>query len=177
MKFFVARHGETTWNAQNKVCGRIEVELTEKGREQAAALGDKLKNKGIDVIISSPMIRAYDTSRIVAERCGITSIETDERLIEQSYGIYEKKDRRDKGFLENKKQFAYRYPGGESMMQVAYRTYGLLEELRERYAGKNVLIVCHGGVCRVINTYFRDMTNEEFFQYSLDNCGVEEYEV
>ena len=63
------------------------------------------------------------------------------------------------------------------MMQVAYRTYGLIDELRVRYCGKNVLIVCHGGVCRVVNTYFRDMTNEEFFNYSLENCGVEEYEV
>ena len=177
MRFFVARHGETTWNALNKICGRIDVELTDKGREQAAALGDRLKDKGIDVIISSPMKRAYDTSRIIAERCGISSIETDDRLVEQSYGIYEGKDRRDKGFLENKKCFAFRYPGGESMMQVAYRTYGLLEELRERYEGRNVLIVCHGGVCRVINTYFRDMTNEEFSQYLLDNCEVEEYEV
>ena len=177
MRFFVASHGETTWNAVNRVCGRIEVELTEKGREQAAALGDKLKDKGIDVIISSPMKRAYETSRIIAERCGISSIEIDDRLIEQSYGIYEGKDRRDNGFLENKKQFAYRYPGGESMMQVAYRTYGLIEELKEKYRGRNVLIVCHGGVCRVINTYFRDMSNEEFFRYSLENCEMEEYAI
>ena len=35
MKLFVARHGQTTWNAQNKVCGITDVELTEKGIEQA----------------------------------------------------------------------------------------------------------------------------------------------
>ena len=177
MRFFVTRHGETDWNVLNKVCGRTEVELTDNGRRQAAELADRLVDKNIDVIISSPMKRAYETGRIIAEKCGIKNIETDDRLIEQDYGIYEGVDRKDEGFLGNKRNFAFRYPGGESMMQVAYRTYGLIDELRERYCGKNVLIVCHGGVCRVVNTYFRDMTNEEFFNYSLENCGVEEYEV
>ncbi|MCH5200857.1 MAG: histidine phosphatase family protein [Oscillospiraceae bacterium] len=177
MRFFVTRHGETDWNVLDKVCGRTEAELTDNGRRQAAELADRLADKNIDVIVSSPMKRAYETSRIIAERCGIADIETDDRLIEQDYGIYEGVDRRDQGFLGNKRNFAFRYPNGESMMQVAYRTYGLLEELRKRYCGRNVLIVCHGGVCRVINTYFRDMTNEEFFNYSLENCGVEEYDV
>ena len=177
MRFFVTRHGETDWNVLNKVCGRTEVELTENGRKQAAELADRLADKRIDVIVSSPMKRAFETGRIIAERCGVDSVETDARLIEQDYGIYEGVDRKDEGFLGNKRNFAFRYPGGESMMQVAYRTYGLLEELKVRYSGRNVLIVCHGGVCRVINTYFRDMTNEEFFRYSLENCGVEEYEV
>ena len=40
MKLYVTRHGETTWNAANKVCGRTDVDLTEKGREQARALGE-----------------------------------------------------------------------------------------------------------------------------------------
>ena len=62
-------------------------------------------------------------------------------------------------------------------MDVAHRTYGLIEELGERYPEGNVLLVCHGGVCRVINTYFRDMTNEEFFRYSMGNCMLEEYEL
>lgn len=177
MRFYVARHGETEWNALNKVCGRTEVELTKKGREQAETLGERLKDKGIEVIIASPMKRAYETGRIIAEKCRVSSVEVDDRLIEQDYGIYEGVDRKDEGFLGNKRNFAFRYPGGESMMQVAYRTYGLIDELRERYGGRNVLIVCHGGVCRVINTYFRDVTNEDFFNYSLGNCGVEEYAV
>ena len=174
MRFFVTRHGETDWNVLNKVCGRTEVELTEKGRMQAAELADRLADKEIDVIISSPMKRAWETSRIIAERCKV-QIVIDDRLIEQDYGIYEGVDRKNEGFLGNKRNFAFRYPGGESMMQVAYRTYGLLDELRVRFEGRNVLIVCHGGVCRVINTYFRDMTNEEFFMYSMGNCRVEEY--
>ena len=43
MKLFVARHGQTTWNTQNKVCGITDVELTEKGIEQAKKLADIVK--------------------------------------------------------------------------------------------------------------------------------------
>lgn len=176
MKLYVTRHGETTWNALNKVCGLTDVPLTENGIAQAKALGEKLANESIGVILASPLSRAQTTASYVAERCNLPVI-TEARLIEQNYGIYEGVDRYHEGFLSNKRCFAYRYPGGESMMDVAARTYSLIEEVREKYAGKNVLFVCHGGVCRVINTYFRDMTNDEFFHYAQDNCGYEEYEL
>ena len=43
--------------------------------------------------------------------------------------------------------------------------------------GENVLVVCHGGICRIIESYFHDMSNEEFFQFSMGNCEVWEYEL
>lgn len=43
--------------------------------------------------------------------------------------------------------------------------------------GENVLVVCHGGICRIIESYFHDMSNEEFFQFSMGNCEVREYEL
>ena len=98
-------------------------------------------------------------------------------LIEQNYGIYEGMDRKNDRFLANKRNFAYKYPGGESMMQTAYRVYGVIDKIKERYPGKTVLIVSHGGVCRIIRTYFQDMTNDEFFDYTLENGKVEEYEL
>ena len=54
---------------------------------------------------------------------------------------------------------------------------GLVEELKEKYPGRNILLVCHGGVCRVIRTFFEDMTNEEYFLYSEENAAVKEYEL
>jgi len=173
---YIARHGQTIWNVQNKVCGITDVELTEKGREQAKALASAVADKNINVIISSPLKRAVETGRIVADACNIP-IEIDARLLEQNYGIYEGVDRKDEAFLNNKRNFAYKYPGGESMMQVAYRVYGLIDEIKYKYKGKNVLIISHGGVCRIINTYFSDMTNEEFFNYTLQNGELEEYEI
>lgn len=173
---YIARHGQTIWNAQNKVCGITDVELTEKGIEQATALARVIVDKKIDLIISSPLKRAIKTSKIVSEICNIP-MEIDARLIEQNYGIYEGVDRKEEAFLNNKRNFAYKYPNGESMMQVACRVYGLIDEIKCKYEDKNVLLISHGGVCRIINTYFRDMTNEEFFNYTLQNGALEEYEI
>ena len=114
--------------------------------------------------------------KVIAERCRLP-VQIENRLIEQNYGIYESVDRKDESFLSNKRSFAYKYPGGESQMQVAYRIYGLLDEIKEKYKEKTVLIISHGGVCRVINTYFKDMTNDEFFHYRLENGKLEEYEL
>jgi probable phosphoglycerate mutase len=97
--------------------------------------------------------------------------------VEQNYGIYEGMDRKTPGFLENKRHFAVRYPGGESMMDVAHRIYGLLEDVKRDHAGKNVLLVCHGGVLRLVRSYFEPMTNEEYFHYSPGNADIREYEL
>lgn len=176
MKLFVARHGQTIWNIQNKVCGVTDVELTEEGINQANELADKVQNYDISLIISSPLKRAVQTSRIVAYKNNI-DLQIDNDLVEQNYGIYEGADRNNLSFLSNKMNFAYKYPGGESAMQAAYRIYGLIEKIKERYQGKNVLIVSHGGVCRIIRTYFKDMTNDEFFKYALENGEIDEYEL
>ena len=176
MKFYVARHGETAWNKENRICGRTELPLNARGHEQAELLAGKLANVPIDRIIASPMLRARQTAAAVSEKLGIP-VQTDPRLIEQDYGIYEGLDRNNPGFLNNKRQFASRYPGGESMMDVAYRVYALIEELKQKYPKENVLLVCHGGVCRVARTYFEDMTNEEFFHYSEENAAARVYEV
>lgn len=174
MNIYFARHGQTQWNKENRMCGRKDIQLNELGKLQAERLAEKLSGEKIDLIISSPMQRALQTSKIVAKSCGC-EISVDERLIEQSYGIYEGVDRDNKDFLNNKRNFAYKYPDGESMMQVAARVYPLIDELKEKYAGKNILLICHGGVCRVLRTYFVDMTNDEFFNYSLENAGYEKY--
>lgn len=175
MKLYVARHGQTVWNAQNRICGVTDVELTEKGIEQAEKLADIVPDN-IDVIITSPLRRAVETGKIVAEKNNIPMY-VEELLIEQNYGIYEGIDRKDPQFLNNKRNFAYRYPDGESMMQVAYRIYGFIDKIRKEYQGKNVLLISHGGVCRIIRTYFVDMTNEEFFNYTLKNGELEKYEL
>ena len=176
MKLYVARHGQTQWNAENKVCGRTDLPLTEVGVCQAEALAEKAEHLGIDLIISSPLQRAFRMAEIVAARCG-AEVLADNRLTEQDYGIFEGADRQDPEFLANKRQFAVRYPGGESMMDMAGRLYPLLREIKEQYPDKTVLLACHGGVCRVIRTFFVPMTNEEYFAYSPENCSLECYEL
>lgn len=176
MKLLVARHGETLFNKENKICGITDIELTSKGLEQAKEIAQKIKELNIDLIISSPMKRTIQTSKVISDICNLQYI-TDDRLMEQDYGIYEGCSRMDSNFLNNKKQFAYKYPNGESMMQVACRVYNLINELNEKYNNKNILIITHGGICRIIDTYFHDMTNDEFFNYTASNGIITEYEL
>ena len=176
MRLFAARHGQTQWNVDNKICGVTDVPLTEEGWAQARALAEKTVDLELDLVICSTMLRAKQTASAVAEKLNIPVIE-DARLVEQNYGIYEGMDRKTAGFLENKRHFAVRYPGGESMMDVAHRIYGLLEDVKREHDGKNVLLVCHGGILRLVRSYFETMTNEEYFHYSPGNADIREYEL
>jgi len=174
MRVYVARHGQTQWNLEDRVCGRTDLPLTAAGQLQAELLAEKASRLGLTKILVSPMLRARQTAEPISRATGIP-MEIDERLIEQDYGIYEGVSRFDSGFLNNKRHFAFRYPGGESMMDVAHRVYCLLEEIKWRYPQDTILLVCHGGVCRNIRTYFEDMTNEEYFHYSEENAAFREY--
>ncbi|MBQ7337122.1 MAG: histidine phosphatase family protein [Clostridia bacterium] len=174
MSLFVTRHGQTPWNVENKVCGLTDIPLTEIGIEQARALAQSAKDKNFSAILSSPLLRARHTAQFTADACHLPVV-IEPRLIEQNYGIYEGKSGFDLGFLENKRLFATRYPKGESHMDVAARVYPLLEELREKCTTQNVLLVCHGGVCRVIHTFFHPLTNDEYFHYQAPNATLIEY--
>ena len=70
-----------------------------------------------------------------------------------------------------------RYPGGESVLEVAHRIYSLLDEIPQKYPGETVLLVCHGAVSRVVHTYFEDIDEEAFHHYSLGNCQLKAYEL
>ena len=121
MKLYVTRHGETPMNAAHRVCGLTNIDLTEKGIAQAKEAGRSLQDKGIKRIIASPLLRAQHTARLIADEIGIDTIETEQRLIEQNYGIYENTDWDGEAFNANKREFAVRYPGGESMLDLAGR--------------------------------------------------------
>ena len=47
--FYFARHGQTVWNVENKICGATDIELTELGHEQAMELGRKIKEEGVKI--------------------------------------------------------------------------------------------------------------------------------
>ena len=62
-------------------------------------------------------------------------------------------------------------------MKFYVTRHGQTADTAARCPGENVLVVCHGGICRIIESYFHDMSNEEFFQFSMGNCEVREYEL
>lgn len=176
MKLYITRHGETMRNAEQRVLGRTDDPLSEKGVQQAAELAEKMKDIEIDMIFVSPLSRARQTAQAVAEVKDLTPI-VDERLIETNFGDFEGAPRYCEEYQAAKRDHFKRYPNGESYFDMAYRIYNFLFEIKEKYADKRVLVVSHGGVCRIICNYFRDMENEEFVSHAFPNCGLEEFEL
>lgn len=139
MSLYVVRHGQTEWNYQNRVCGTTDIQLTNKGIEQAKELAKLLLNKRINIIISSPLCRALNTAEIISKEIRSEFV-VDQRLIEQDYGIFEGSPRGNKDFLEAKSHFPNKLSGGESILQVAQRSFNLLDEIKEKYRNQNVLL-------------------------------------
>lgn len=173
---YFVRHGETVWNVENKICGMTDSPLTEHGRKQAKQTGELVKNSGlhIDEILYSPLSRAADTAKAIAEATGIPARE-EPRLREQCFGKYEGTPRDGAEFKISKTHFADRYDGGESMMQLAQRLYNLLDELKAD-TSKTYLLVAHNGIARVVQSYFHDMTNEEYAAFGIKNCELREFQ-
>lgn len=178
MKIYTARHGQTEYNKTDCILGTTDIELNETGIMQAEELAGKISElDDIDVMLVSPMKRARKTAAIISERTGLEII-TEERLREWDYGEFEGKSRFTDGFAENKVNFAVKMGrNGESLLQLAHRVYSLLEDVIETYKGKNVLLVCHGGICRIIETYFHDMTTQEFASWFSKNCELKVYNI
>jgi len=178
LKIYSTRHGQTEYNRTDTILGTTDIELNEIGISQAHELADTICKLGnIDIIIASPMKRALKTAQIVAETIG-KEIIADDRLREWDYGRYEGKTRFTEGFAENKLNFGVRMGNsGESLLQLSHRVYSALDDIIEKYNEKNVLIVSHGGVCRVIETYFNDMSTETFAGWFMGNCQLLEYDI
>ena len=171
---YFVRHGETVWNVENKICGATDSPLTELGHKQAVETAGKIVEMGIkaDMILYSPLSRARDTAMHISEVTGIPARE-EKRLFEQNFGKYESTPRNGKEFQEAKKQFLCRYEGGESMFHLAQRVYNLLDDLKAD--GGDYILVAHNGIARVVQSYFFEMTNDEYASFGIRNCEVREY--
>ena len=110
---YVVRHGETEWNAINKVLGRTDIPLNANGVNQARELARSMKDLKIDVFLCSPLLRTRQTADIISSEMGV-QYEIDNRLIEQEFGEFEGVNRSDPKYQKAKREYFVRYPGGES---------------------------------------------------------------
>lgn len=171
---YFVRHGQSEWNVQDKICGKTDVPLTETGHQQAIETGKKFLEQGItaDEILYSPLQRAADTARHIAEITGIP-LREEPRLVEQCFGKWEATSPRNReDFKKAKTQFIDSFETGESMLRLAQRIYNLLDELKAQSEEKTYILVAHNGIARVVQSYFRDMTNEEYAAYGVPNCQI-----
>lgn len=172
---YFTRHGQTIWNVENKICGATDIELTKLGHQQAMELGQYIKKQGIaiDEILYSPLSRAAETARHISEVTGVFMRE-ENRLKEQNFGKYESTPRDGQEFKKAKENFISSFDGGETMLHLAARVYNLLDDIRKE-PDKTYLLVAHNGISRIVQSYFYDMTNEEFAAFGIKNCEIREY--
>ena len=175
--FYFVRHGQTVWNVENKICGATDIALTEYGHQQAIETGKKILEERIiaDEILYSPLMRAADTAKHISEITGIPA-RVEPRLIEQNFGKWESTPRDGADFKKAKECFASNHEGGESTLRLAQRIYNLLDDIKKESEEKTYILVAHNGIARVIQSYFTDMTNEEYAAYVVKNCAVVRYD-
>ena len=156
MKITFTRHGESHANILRQISNRGLVHpLTHTGREQAAALADKLRDRAITRIYSSPLLRAIETSVIVAERLRI-EYEVTDALREFDCGSAEgRADAEAWGLWQSAvdtwlrgRRWEWRIPGGESFNDLRDRFVPFVERLvaQHRDTDANLLCVSHGGL-------------------------------
>ena len=163
---FLARHGESDWNAANRFQGHSDRPLTDLGRRQAEALADAVGQEKVDAIYSSPLIRALETARIVGARTGLGVLE-DADLREVDTGGWSGLSRQEvqERFPEGFERWASGGAGwedGESYEEMAERTLRAVRRIAEAHPGGRVLVVSHGGPIRAIQAAASGMDIHEY---------------
>lgn len=172
----VVRHGETDWNAISRLQGQKDIPLNEKGRKQASENGRTLRSwltiSGHDPDayrwLASPLSRCRETTERIRDSIGVDpdSYETDERLVEISFGDWEgrtaselKSEEPDAWRARRSDKWGYVPPNGESYEVLADRINGFVSDQLNGGEEPTVLIV-HGGVIRVLQKILLDVIAE-----------------
>lgn len=150
-KYFVMRHGQSMANVKKVWDFKNDPDdhLTDEGKKQIAESVPFLKDKNIDVIIHSPIVRTTETAHEVVSHIGFTGeIIVDDRLREFNPGEkYQGQPMA--GFMGQFNHYTDRYtlenPDGETYTDVRKRMVGALYDYEQQYQGKNILIISHGG--------------------------------
>ncbi|MDP3784631.1 MAG: class I tRNA ligase family protein [bacterium] len=149
---FVMRHGEAVHNVERIIHyitpeGDKKIVLTEKGKKEAAVCAKRLKEEGIEVIISSPSVRAKETAEIVARELGGLNFETMpefyEILISSDFSGKPEKEYHQR-FTTWEERFSEKPGGSENWRELRARAMKGLAAILEKYRGKKILLVSHG---------------------------------
>lgn len=138
------RHGQTDWNIDFRLQGITDIPLNSKGIQQATHAAQAIDSGDWHFVASSPLSRAMDTAKIIADSIGISEVKINPLLLERSFGDAE-------GLTHAEWKAAYPDgfpPGGESLDELRVRANQLLNDLVEQYRGTRVLVVSHGALIR-----------------------------
>lgn len=170
IKIYIARHGETTWNAEGRIQGRSDPDLSRKGYAQSLGLLEQLKGRSLSAIYASTLKRSFLTAQPVADHFGLP-VQRQPELDEIAFGMLEGElliefDGALKSEWERFRdhRFTYHIPGGENYTDVANRIRPFMERTLRNHKGQEVLIVGH----RVVNRLLIGMLLEYPLEWVLN---------
>ncbi|MBS3907681.1 MAG: histidine phosphatase family protein [Syntrophaceae bacterium] len=175
IKIYIARHGETTWNAEGRIQGWSDPGLSPLGYAQSLALFEHLKTRPLGAVYSSDLQRSYLTAQPIARHLGLPILRQTE-LKEIGFGILEGKNLFQ--FDEELKQewnrfkddrFSYRIPGAENYTDVANRLTPFMERILQQHEGEEILIVGHRVVNRLLIGMFLGFPLEKTLKIEQTN--------
>jgi broad specificity phosphatase PhoE len=149
---WLARHGETEWSRSGQHTGRTDIPLTDLGREQALALGQRLAGHRFALVLTSPLSRAAETARLA----GFPDAIVDPDLREWDYGDLE--GRRTVDIRREMPDWSIwhgPWPGGERVEEIGARADRVIARLRA--ADGDVLLFAHGHFLRVLGARWVDL--------------------
>lgn len=179
MNLYVVRHGETNYNKLGLLQGFSDIPLNETGEKQAIDAKKKLENVAIDLVITSPLVRTKQTASIIIGNRNVRTI-TDDRIIERNLGMLEGKD---SSFYDTKKYWDYSLnyynsDNVEKLSDLFLRTKLFLEDIKNKYPNKNILIVSHAATIRALHFNIVGFNEkDDLHKFSVDNCCILNYNI
>lgn len=172
MILYIVRHGKTLWNEKGLLQGQTDIDLTEFGKKQALLVKNKIEDK-VDICISSPLKRAVETAAIIYDG----KVLIDDRIIERGFGDLEGKElakynaRLYWDYKLNKSDLNV-----ESIKDLFNRCQNFIDDIKQKYSDKVVLIVSHGATVRALNYVIQGFNeNDDLLKLDVPNCAVFKY--
>ena len=147
MRVYMVRHGETDWNLDGRVQGREDIPINSNGIKQAIDTAGAFHDKNIELIITSPLIRARKTAEIIADKLGgQVEVKVDDGLIERDFGI------RSGMTIDKKKTFDLFdiEEDGEPLDEVKARVIATINHYASQYKDSNLIMVSHGAAINAV---------------------------
>lgn len=182
-KLLLTRHGQTNMNKEGRFYGLTDSPINEVGRAQAKTLAQRLANVEIDVAISSPLSRAYETGEIALSGRGFSLLK-DPLLVEMDHGRWEGLKFADAQALDPDVWRKWRAGeiknphGGETLEEMFGRAEKWLEQIKTTYTnGETIAVFGHGGILQSLVCVMMGTPPRPMWQYRFSNCGIAEVEL
>lgn len=160
MVIYFVRHGQVDNPNQIKY-GRLPgFPLTPKGRQEVLQTAQKLKNKDVEAIFASPLLRTKETAEVIAQKLNLP-INYDDRLLEHDHGRYTGVP------IEEFKRMEYWRDGAETLEQSGNRVLDFLDEIKSQNKYQTIAVVSHGGpvVMAILNRAGKTVDNYDSIKF------------